>query len=325
MTFAEILSDTYARLNYDTSPPAAVVTRIKGFVNETQNDVLGRSGFTALLHGTITFASVVGQPEYALPPSVARALALVDTANMITLNEVSESYYRNILPDPTQISSTPTAYSRIGLGPSALRPSAASQLYAKSSAAGDTTQTLYWEVVTASGYVRSGSVALNGTTTVSLSSAITDAIELRDVYLSAVCAGTITIYQDALATLPISYIGIGKLRETYQRIALINTPSAVITYTLQYEMDVTPLVNDTDSPVLPLRFHRALGIGARFREYEYKADAPRRTMAEREYLQIIGQMNAYVGTGLTQIYIPNRPQRAPSVLGPWYPSSPWSR
>ncbi len=323
MTFAEILSDTYARLNYATSPTSDVVTRIKGFVNESQQDILSRDGFSKLLHGTITFASVVGQAEYAFPPSVARPLYLVDTVNMITLNEVSEAYYRQILPDPTQISSTPTAYANLGLGTVASRPSTASQLWVASSSASDTTQVLNFEVITASGYTRTGTVTLTGTTAVTLSSAITDAIEITDLYLTTVGVGIITVYQDVLKTLPLSAIGIGKLREVYQRVALVNTPSAIITYTLQYERDPSALVNDTDAPLLPPRFHRLLGTGARFREYEYKNDAPRRAMVEREWLQGIGQLNAYIASGATQIYIPNRPQRAPSVLSSWYPSSPW--
>ncbi len=323
VTFAEILSDTYARLLYSTSPPADVVTRIKGYVNESQQDILGRDGFSRLLHGTITFASVVGQAEYALPPSVARVLAMVDTVNMITLNQVSEQYYRQILPDPTQISSTPTAFALLGLGTVAMPPSAASQLWVASSSASDTTQSLFYEVITASGYTRTGSVVLTGTTAVTLSSAITDAVQITDLYLSAACVGVVTVYQDVLKTLPLSAIGIGDLRSYFQRIALVNTPSAILTYTLQYERDIVPLVNNTDAPVLPLRFHRALGTGARYREYEFKNDEPRRLMAKKEYDETIGQINAYVVNGQSQIYIPNRPQRAPSVLGAWFPSSPW--
>lgn len=322
MTLSDLLSDCYRRLNYQTAPASAVTTRLTAFLNESIDDILSRAGLSDVLHGTITFASVANQPEYALPGSVARVLMLTDTANQYRLTPLTEDAYRAITPAPLTQTGTPTGYALLGLTPCALRPSDASQLFVKSSDAGDTTQTVKYEVITSAGYRRSGSVALTGTTAVSLNAALTDIVEVTDFYLSAACLGVVSLLEDSGVGTVLSTIGIGITREMFQHLALIATPAAPLTYTLQYELDTRALVNSTDEPALPPRFHRIVGVGARWREYEHLKDE-RRLMVEREYLAGIGQLIAYLGTQPDAVIIPGRTLSPPSVLGPWFPSSPY--
>jgi hypothetical protein len=54
---------------------------------------------------------------------------------------------------------------------------------------------------------------------------------------------------------------------------LVPTPASAVTYTIDFEWDPQNMSNSNDEPLLPPRFHRLIGIGARLKEYEKKDDA----------------------------------------------------
>jgi hypothetical protein len=176
-------------------------------------------------------------------------------------------------------------------------------------------------MVTSAGITLTGSVSLNGTTPVALN-ASTAIVQIVDLYLSAVAVGTVTATQGSGGTV-LATIAIGATAQVSQQIALLPTPASVLTYTLQYERLVQPLVNANDQPVLPAQFHRLIGVGVRMREAEYKDDASRRVMTTQEYLTGIGLLNSWVVSGPDQTYIPGRRRSYPSVLGGWTPSPPY--
>ncbi len=321
MTLADMLSQTQQRLNYGASPDATVIARLTAYLNETQQEIMSEPGLTRLKRGSLPFTSVTNQSEYAMAACVSRINFIRDTTNMRKLDVMDEGFYRTILPDPTRQNGTPSAWVPLGLGPVALRPSDASTIYAKSSAAGDTAQTLYWEAVTAGGYVRTGSVVLTGTTAVAISSTVTDIIQVTNLYLSAVCAGTVSLLEDSGAGAVLSTIGIGKTSEVFQRFALYATPASGLTYVVDYELEANNLINANDTPVIPPRFNRTLCTGARMKEYEFKNDISRRLVAEKEFKKDLGQINYFIVCQPDQVWVPGRPAPGSSVLGPWYPAS----
>lgn len=265
-----MLTETYDRCNYAAAPAAVVVTRIKGFVNETQQELASDPKLATLRRAPITFASVNAQQTYGLPPVIARIFDIRETTTKRKLWQKSLDWYRTVAPDPSTTSGTPAYYVLLGQQAVNKQPSDASELFVKSDNAADTTQALKAEVVrSGSGQTQLVSVNLNGTTGVSLGATITDIVEVRDWYLSAVAAGNVTLREDTAAGTELARIGIGQMRARYEGIALYPTPSAAITYLVDYEMDVSDMVNDTDEPAwLPYRFHRLIPLGARVKEYE---------------------------------------------------------
>jgi hypothetical protein len=117
----------------------------------------------------------------------------------------------------------------------------------------------------------------------------------------------------------------GHLREWYQRIALIETPSAVITYLVEHERDATDLVNASDEFPVPVRFAQAVLARAEAYEHKTRADTTRYTMAMTEYQRRMGLLNSYLTSGPDQVYIPGGQVPAPSVLPSNYPWTGYGR
>lgn len=318
MTLTSALADLYRRLGFSSSPDAVVTTRLTSHLNEAQQDVLAKIGGRRLVHGTVPFASVANQAEYGLPPSIARVLSIRDTANNRRLDSIPESTYRIMLPSTSSATGTPYAYAALGRGPMVQAIATAGTLFVISTSAGDV-QTLYYEVVDTTGLVITGSVSVNGITGVQLGTSATIA-EIRDVYLSSVAVGTVTIRQTSGAGTIIGTIGIGKTRTVYERIALITTPSGALTYAVDYEWDATDLVNATDEFPVPVRFGSAVKARALCYEYLSNGDANRYAMTDREYQRSLGELNHYLVSGPDQLIVPGGNTRSPSILpGGW----PW--
>lgn len=295
MTFAAILADCYRRTLFQSSPAADVVTRIKAFVNETQQELAGEPSLATLKRGAITFASVANTATYGLPPVMARLFALRQTANRRKLWPKGLDWYRSVAPDPSTVTGTPAYYVLLGPQNVSKQPSDGSELFVKSDNAADNTQHVLAEVVrSGSGQTQLVDVTLNGTTGVSLGATITDIVEVRDWYLSAVAVGNVTLREDTAGGTELARIGIGQTRARYEGIALFPTPASVVTYFADYEFVPSDLVQDTDEPSwLPVPFHRILATGARAKEYE-KSDDDRLTAAMAMYTREKQNLLAYV-------------------------------
>lgn len=297
MTFAAILAQCYDRLNYQSTPSsAAVIARIKGFVNETQQELAGDPALTSLMRGSITFASVAAQQTYGVPPVIARVMAMRELTTKRKLWPKSLGWYRTVAPDPSTMSGTPAYYVMLGPQAVAKQPSAASELFAKSTSASDTAVHVLAEVIrSGSGQPQLIDVTLNGTTAVTLGATVTDIVEVRDWYLSVAAVGTVTLTQTSGIGTELARIGIGQLRSRYELVALYPTPASAITYLVDYEIDASDLVQDTDEPYwLPSRFHRLLATGARAKEYEKTKDdrlTSALSMFERERNHLLAYVN----------------------------------
>ena len=198
MNLAQIQADVYRRLNYQTTPAPQVVAEILGFINETHEEILSRPGMAAFMRGNSQVLTEANRWQYAAPQAVSRITSVTDGANQWRLSEMSLDMYRAINPDPSVISGTPTHYVYLEDGPVSRQPTAttAAVVYVECSSAADTTQTLYVEYITYGGDLKSVTYALVGTSVIAtLSSDVI--MQITDCYLSAACAGTVTLLEDS--------------------------------------------------------------------------------------------------------------------------------
>lgn len=275
MTLTQMLAELYRRFGYATSPASDIATRFTAHLNETLQDVISEPGLGEWITKNtppVTFASVASRAVYGLPAGTQRITAITDRTNDRRLEERSFAWYRSADPDPSANTGTPDVWVPMGFQAVAVQPSAATGLWAVSSSASDTTQTVRVETVRTGGLPFSGSLAINGTTRVALGSA-TDHEQVVKFYLSAVAVGTISLYDAAAAGNELGVVAIGQTFARYQAIALWPTPAAAITYYVDGERDLIDMSNGTDEAPLPPRFHRVLVDGAAWRECLKKDDS----------------------------------------------------
>jgi hypothetical protein len=270
MTLSDLRLDFFRRFGYASSPATEITTRATAYFNEVQQEILSELGMGALLNGSITFASVASTPQYSIPQAVARVKTIYEATNDRRLEMRSLDWYRSIFPDVAAQTGIPEVFVDLGFLGVAKQPTDASQLLVDSTSASDT-NTAYIEGYRTDGYYTSASVTMTGTTAVNLGT--TDIVFVTKFYLSAAAVGTVTLHEDASGGTELARIPIGQTFARYRRIALVPTPASAVTYTIDFEWDPQNMSNSNDEPLLPPRFHRLIGIGARLKEYEKKDDA----------------------------------------------------
>jgi hypothetical protein len=326
MEFSAILSAVYDECNYLASPASGVVTRVKRLVNEGQRALLSEPGLQRLADSDVphTFASVASTARYVLPESVARIHHISETTNDIALEAMSLGRYRHADPDPASSSGTPTHYVPIGRVAVATQPSNASEIFVDSTSASDT-NTAYIEGIITGGYTRTASVSMTGQTAVTLSAAITSFIEITDFYLSAAAVGTVTLHEDASGGTELARITIGAKRPRYYGFYLWPTPSAAVTYTVDYRREIADLVNDTDEPPLPTDIHPALVAYAVAREKEKTGDTNGSLQAMARYQKFLKHLKYQTQTLSDELPVLGRGAMVGrSRLGAWFPADHWS-
>jgi hypothetical protein len=327
LEFSAILSAIYDECNYGSSPAAAVVTRVKRFVNEGVRAILSEPGLGRLADSDSphTFASVASTARYVVPESVARIKGIRETTNDIALQAMDLQRYRHADPDPASSSGTPTHYVPIGRVAVATQPSDASEIFVDSTAAGDT-NTAFLECVITGGYTRTLSVSMTGVTAVSFSASVTSIIEITDFYLSAAAVGTVTLHEDASGGTELARITIGAKRPRYYGFYLWPTPSAAVTYSVDYRREIAELVNDTDEPPLPTDFHPALVAYAVAREKEKTGDAENAALALARYRKYVRDLKYATQTMSDEIPVMGRGALVGrSRLGSWFPADYYTR
>lgn len=291
MNLSSILADLYRRLDYTSTPPAAITTRLTAFVNTTHRQILTTPGMDTLRDDVLTFASVLNQVRYGLPPAISRIEAITDRTTQLKLRQIALSDIRAM--DPGLVQTGPSdAYVNHGYQQVQTQPSAATGLWAVSSAAGDTTQSVKVESVRTGGYQYSGAVTLTGTSRVAVGT-FTDHLEVDKFYLSAVGVGTISLFDAVTAGNELARIAIGGTYARYLAIQLYPTPASAITYYVDYVREILDMVNATDEPLLPQDFHYLLIEGALLKEWT-KLDDTRRSVAQTDYTKGLNAMKYFV-------------------------------
>lgn len=273
-----------------------------------------------LRDSTTTFASVSGTAKSALPQAISRVRAVFDETNNRRLQERSLDWLRSVSPQ-TQ-SGTPWVYVPIGYEYVSTQPADASAIYIRSSSASDV-GTAYLEGVRSNGQPFTASVTMTGTTAVAIGS-ITDCILVEKVFLSTSAVGTVTVTEDSGAGTTLASIRVGAYRPYYFVIQLWPTPSAAVTYTVDYTREIQDMVQDTDEPMLPPDFHDLLSMGARIDEYE-KTDDKRIALARQEWANKFKSLQYWLHARPSVRLIPNAFEGRIAVndLGGYYPADGW--
>ena len=266
MTFDDIRLQCYERLGFASTPAAAVSTRIGRSINRWHRKILSAPAFRSFRRVQVPQASVANTWDYGI--ALAEIYHITERTNDRRLTKRTEDWWRQHYPDPTADTGTPTGWCPLGYTRAQRRPANASEIFVGSTDAGDT-GTAYVEVVRSDGQPRSLSVTMTGTTFVSLSTAITDVVDLVDCFLSAAAVGTVTFREDSGTGTILSTIPIGAAYQRYLRYALIPTPSAAVTYYLDGMADMVDFAQATDQPKIPLDFHDILVEGAIYDDWLY--------------------------------------------------------
>lgn len=305
----------------DTSLATATSTRYGDALNETHRALLRMPGMEPLRYASITFVSVASTPQYALPTQgVARINRVIDTLNRRTLSLQTLDWLRATNPDPTTQISTPWSYVPVGYVEVQAQPSAAAQIFVKSTSASDTTIVAYIEGMITGGYYRTASVTLTGTTAVTFSSAITNFINITKFYLSAACVGNVTINEGSGTGTELAKIVIGGTRAQYYSLILNPTPSSVLTYTCDMLRSIPDMANDTDEPLLPSDFHDILIDGAELRELKKQDDVERWRLVQTNYQDGVRSLRAFVIAHPDWRPVLGQTRVGLSSLGPYFPA-----
>lgn len=317
MTLTEILADVYRRLDYASSPPAAVTTRLTAYANTWHRRILSRPGIALLRDDTYALTSVSGTAEYALPPIIGRVKGIHQQSNGVRLEERSLDWLRTVDPDLTGTGAPAYVYIPLGERHVQKQPSDASEIFVDSTSASDT-NTAYIEVTRTGGYHRSLSVSMTGTTAVSLGSAITDAITIDKFYLSAAAVGTVTLHEDASGGTELARIPIGQLYARYLWVRFWPTPAGE-TYHVDYTRAIVDLANGTDEPLWPADFHWLLVTAVEYEEL-MKTDDSRAPIRRQELEQGINDLRSWTQNRPDYVIVPGRPRTGRSRLGPNFPA-----
>jgi hypothetical protein len=111
---------------------------------------------------------------------------------------------------------------------------------------------------------------MTGTTAVSL--VTSGCVEITAFYLSAPAVGNVILSEDAEGGTTLVSLAPGSTSVRYLHIQLWPTPSAVITYYVDYTRELADLVQDKEEPLLPPDFHHILWKGAVSDEWMLKDD-----------------------------------------------------
>lgn len=328
MTFAEILTDIYDAVGEPSSPATAVVSRFKRFVNEGHRVILSEPGLRGLVDyvpGTTsnhTVASVASAARIVVRDVVSRVLNISDRTNDITLRHMSLAEYRAREADPSANTGIPTHYVPIGRVALASLPADASELFLKSTDAGDT-QVANAEVILSGGATRTLQKTLTGVTALSLNASVVNVIDVADFYLASAAVGTVSLLEDSGSGTAISAINIGQLRPRYTGYLLWPTPSGAFTYHMDYRREVTDLVETTDEPALPLDFHYLLSVYARMRHYE-KTDDDRLAMTREIWKLGLSRLKFFLSDANELPVARANRRMGHSRLGGFYPADTWT-
>lgn len=327
MILSELLAGVYEETGFQTSPAPAVITRLTRWLNEGLRAILAEPGLSRLADSDtpLTVASVASTARVVVPEAVARILSITERTNDLALRAMDLQTYRNLDPDATSSTGTPSHYMPIGRVAVAVQPADASEIFVKSTSASDV-NTAYLQGRITGGYKRSAAAVMTGVTAKSLDTSITTFEAIDEFSLNVAAVGTVTLLEDSGAGTELARITIGQTRPRYYGFYLWPTPASAVTYYVDYRRELTDLANPTDEPALPTDFHPMLVAYAVLREREQKDDTERLLIARKRYTEWLSKLKYYTQTLSGEIPTAGRqPRVGRSRLGAYYPADIWTR
>jgi hypothetical protein len=236
---------------------------IKDAINNSYKRVLAET-FQDMRQRIFTVVTTASQATLGLPLEVRTILDIQDTANRISLGEMSVEEFDKLDPGRT-VTGTPREYFQIGRF-GIIRPLAATGVVSIESSAAADSLNLFVRLTgyDANGVRSSENITLNGTTAVNSTTSY-DPSESRGIERitkynasARVFAGTI-IAKDAsgnvIARIPIAYDS-----PTYTWVEFDQIPSAALTYQVRAMVTKPLLLNDNDWPEFDDQYHDILTL-----------------------------------------------------------------
>jgi hypothetical protein len=320
VTKGQLLSILYERLNFAASPATDVTTRLGNALNEGHRMILREPGLQRLrdVAGPVTFASVASLGYYGLPAVLSDIRAITDRTNDRRLQTLSWTAVRSGDPG-LDATGTPHGYVNVGIRQVKRLP-VSTGLWAVSSSAADSTQTIQANGIRSAGDPTGDQTAtLTGTTRVAIGT-LTDYVDVLQLSLSAVGAGVVDIYDAAAAGNLLASIPVGALHPQYLGVILYPTPTAAITYYVDGPARILDMDDAQDVPMLPEEFHDLLVHAALLIEYQ-KRDDPRRAAALEHYKRGLAALKHHLAAGPDDLPVMGVPSSVrTSRLGPWFPA-----
>lgn len=314
MTLAELEDELERRLGYTSSPPAAVTTRLRAFLNLAHRRLLSRPGITLLRRTQIELTATANSPYLGVPFGIEKVETLLDQTNGVHLREVSLLDVRLWDPGETALA-TPWAYAVVSYAGSAFRQPGGTGLWAVSSAAGDT-MGAYVETIRTGGYPHVvAATALSGTTRVQLGS-LTDHEAVRKFYLASAPVGDVSLYDAAAAGNELARIPRGYTAARFAVLRLYPTPTAATTFVADVVRAIESMANATDEPILPTDFHDILVEQALVYEYRTREQNQLAAEAGAEVRQRVSDL---IYSLQARLSLPTAGRFRYSRLGPWFP------
>ena len=329
MTILQIVQDGLDRLNYQTvstfvgmaSEPGI---RLLRFANQWHRKILADPKFTRLRDDVITFASVVAQMRYGLPPTIQRIHRIWEETNNNRLTEKSLDWLRND-PQATSYNGNPRVYVPLGLTAVTRQP-ATTGLWAASSDATDTTKKVSVDGIRSGGYMNTpAQTTLTGTTRVALG-ALTDYVDVVKFWLDGTCNGDVSLYDASSSGNVLAVIPRGKTYSRYFTIMLWAVPASVITYKCEHARQIQTMALDADEPIWPEDFHHLLVSCIVYQELLIKKDPSTAGVYFKNEVQPgMNQLLNFLVNNPDYVVIPDdgRTRAQGSNLGPFYPSGRW--
>lgn len=300
MTAEQIALDVYRRLDYADSPPPSVKARIEGFINTQYVRLLSTDRMRQLRETTARLVSIPGQAVYALPVPCARVQRVTDLTNRFELTCKHLEWYREWNPGALT-TGTPMTWIPSGFA-AAARP-----VYdgvKTLSASGGLTDIEFRVRVLRHGGATAESAPFHlHSTTPQLRVTVPLPFDPgnRDILDVLAFTGDEPVDDmDFLPTLwglsdgsPLAQIARGETWSRYYTIALDPTPTASLTYSIDFEQEATKVGGLDEPRLLPPEFHDLLALLARVDEYEFKSD-DRWPAAKAQAVQRVMELRQYV-------------------------------
>lgn len=324
MTFQEILTECYQLLRLPTSPPTATVNRIKAEINVVHRKLLRSPGISRLRDDVLAVTAFAGVARSGLPPVVSRIRGITDRLNNRPLEELALADLRVINASQAFTAGYPTNFAVVGYRPVQLQPTSATGLWAVSSSATDTAgPAVFIQTHTTGGYLCTDTEPLTGTSRVAIGTGTprVDHIEVTRFYLSAACAGDISLWTASSGGTELARIEVGKTSQHYLTVEWFPVQTGDATEYVDYTRNIPDLVQNFDEPLLPVDFHSLLGLGARIREYEL-LDDDRLAGARVDYKVEEAALKSYIlNDGDAIASLRSRTGVRPSPFGSNYPAT----
>lgn len=329
MNLLAIVNDALERCQYATVATVTTSipsTRMLRFANQWHRKVLSDAKYSRLRDAPITLASVASQASYGLPPSVAKIQRMWEATTNTRLGLGSLDWLRTDPQGSTTATGTPQYYIPQGVTAVTRQP-AATGLWAASTSAADTTQTINIEGIRTGGYLHTPAPkTLNGLTRVAIGTTpLTDYIDVQKCWLSGVGAGDISLYDAAAAGNVLAVIPIGRVTAKYFTVFLWPVPSTAITYTIECQRAISEMTLGTDEPIWPEDFHPLLVSCLVYQELLIKKDpATAGIYFNNEVKPGMLGLLSYVVNLPDYVVVPDDGRDdGGSNLGPWYKAGRW--